>query len=374
MGEITTSTWFALLTGLASVLGFLITLYQLRVQYRPYSRLRSMEWEKNILISSGIGIMVFSSIQFYNQSPPPRPIGLRNLYDYLHGDEGAVWNECSIQFLLPTGTRYLNVQINQLELTPENTILKFRAWPNDDGLILLGRISPSNENDNANFARSLTKNDNWNGPLNTSIDRNIHSSKSRSLRGKQTLSLTEAASPPSSEAMTQITDSLDNIIIGTSSNVSFSLRYKTFAIDKYDVVIGDLVFPSLLNLRGNLLVWGDTEYYRSRPSILFNDKRGSGIIVWALLFPFGGCIFALGLLYSPFLIFRVKLLLESRSLHGLQDYELKRILKKRNYDELPTEDKHRYDRTKEFYTRLEQGIFDMQTGRSPKPSPTDTTD
>jgi hypothetical protein len=69
--DLSQSPWFALVSGLASILGLLLALYTTQVRTIPFSLYRSLMWRKVLLLASGIGLLVFSGIQFYTQKEAP---------------------------------------------------------------------------------------------------------------------------------------------------------------------------------------------------------------------------------------------------------------------------------------------------------------
>ncbi|MCG6535365.1 MAG: hypothetical protein L7F78_11900, partial [Syntrophales bacterium LBB04] len=89
LSDVASSPWFGLISGLASILGLLIALYGTQVRTLPFSLYRSLVWQRALILSFGIGTILFSCISFYNQDPPPGVIALRQLYFWLHyGDFG----------------------------------------------------------------------------------------------------------------------------------------------------------------------------------------------------------------------------------------------------------------------------------------------
>lgn len=76
--DLAQSPWFALVSGVASIAGLLLALYPTQVRTIPFSLYRSLMWRKILLMSSSIGLLVFSSIKFYAQeeSPAIEPFGL----------------------------------------------------------------------------------------------------------------------------------------------------------------------------------------------------------------------------------------------------------------------------------------------------------
>lgn len=87
------SYWFSLISGLASVLGLLLAMYPVQIRSLSPSVFRSLVWKKTLLTSFGVGIIVFSGIQFYSQTPPPGGF-FAVLYSILHGSKSYVpWLE-----------------------------------------------------------------------------------------------------------------------------------------------------------------------------------------------------------------------------------------------------------------------------------------
>lgn len=80
MQNIINSIWVALISGIASIIGVILTLYSIRVRPTKSSLLRRMEWEKTFLIGVSIGMMVFTFIRFYNQWPLPRELFSHSFY------------------------------------------------------------------------------------------------------------------------------------------------------------------------------------------------------------------------------------------------------------------------------------------------------
>lgn len=64
------SPWFSLVSGCASILALILAMYPIQVRSLPTSVFRTLVWKKTLLLSFGLGIIVFSGIQFYNQFPP----------------------------------------------------------------------------------------------------------------------------------------------------------------------------------------------------------------------------------------------------------------------------------------------------------------
>lgn len=62
---------FALVSGVASILGLLLALYATQVRTIPFSFYRSLMWRKVMLISLGTGLLVFAGMKFYAQEQAP---------------------------------------------------------------------------------------------------------------------------------------------------------------------------------------------------------------------------------------------------------------------------------------------------------------
>lgn len=79
------TSWFAFASGIASILGLMFTLYGTQIRMIPFSLYRSCVWNRVLLISIGIGILVFAGIKFYTQTEPPGLPPLSCLFMFLHG-------------------------------------------------------------------------------------------------------------------------------------------------------------------------------------------------------------------------------------------------------------------------------------------------
>jgi len=69
LGAVSQSPWFALVSGVASILGLLIPLYATQIRSIPFSLYRSFTWRKFLLISGGAGAAVFSAIKLLDVDP-----------------------------------------------------------------------------------------------------------------------------------------------------------------------------------------------------------------------------------------------------------------------------------------------------------------
>lgn len=79
------SAWFALITGLASILGFIIAVYPIQIRHVPPSVFRALLWNRTLLMAAGCGLIVFSLIKFYNQNVAPDLPLLDILWSILRG-------------------------------------------------------------------------------------------------------------------------------------------------------------------------------------------------------------------------------------------------------------------------------------------------
>jgi hypothetical protein len=83
------SPWFALTSGLASILGLLLPLYATQVKPLPFSLYRSLMWRKQLSIAAGVGIAVFAGVSLNNQDGALRRVhelvlfsGGKNVYGF----------------------------------------------------------------------------------------------------------------------------------------------------------------------------------------------------------------------------------------------------------------------------------------------------
>lgn len=83
--DISKISWFAIASGIASILSLMLTLYGTQIRSIPYSFYRSCVWNRTLLISLGCGIFVFSSIKFYTQTAVPEFPWFGMLFIFLHG-------------------------------------------------------------------------------------------------------------------------------------------------------------------------------------------------------------------------------------------------------------------------------------------------
>lgn len=86
LDNLATSPWFAILAGLASILGLLVPLFVTQVRNIPFSLYRSLMWRKTFFLAGGVGLGVFSGIKFVTQEISPTPPVLRELHARLVGE------------------------------------------------------------------------------------------------------------------------------------------------------------------------------------------------------------------------------------------------------------------------------------------------
>lgn len=92
---ISQSSWFALASGVASIIGLIVTMYGTQISTIPFSLYRSHVWNRVLLLSFGIGIIVFAGMQFYTQTERPAFPPLYYISSFLHGD--------TLEYRLPFG-------------------------------------------------------------------------------------------------------------------------------------------------------------------------------------------------------------------------------------------------------------------------------
>lgn len=85
MRNVAQAPWFALASGVASILGLILALYGTQVRTIPFSLYRSLMWRKVLLLSIGAGFMIFGIMKFYNQDEAPYLSPLREAHALLRG-------------------------------------------------------------------------------------------------------------------------------------------------------------------------------------------------------------------------------------------------------------------------------------------------
>jgi hypothetical protein len=121
-GQISQSPWFALVSGVASIIGLMVTLYGTQIRTIPFSLYRSYAWTRVLLLSFGIGILVSTGIMFYTQTQAPSFICLSYIFRFLHGytyyyniTEGP--NMWAIIFLVGGGITIYGIRYDPVKLS-----------------------------------------------------------------------------------------------------------------------------------------------------------------------------------------------------------------------------------------------------------------
>lgn len=120
--QISKSPWFALVSGVASIIGLMVTLYGTQIRTIPFSLYRSYAWTRVLLLSFGIGILVSTGIMFYTQTEAPSFICLSYIFRFLHGytyyyniTEGPnIW---AIIFLVGGGITIYGIRYDPVKLS-----------------------------------------------------------------------------------------------------------------------------------------------------------------------------------------------------------------------------------------------------------------
>lgn len=302
MKDFVQSEWFALVSGLASVLGVLLTLYQSRVKYRPHSKIRTLEWQKTLLISLGTGVFIAASIQFYFQQPPPTHGPIRDLHDFLHGTQGSLWNEGNYGYS-GVGFESSNyfIELTDLSINRDNTTAYFRITPlHGSGGGNIDNIFPN--------------------PI-------IGTSK-----GLRYQALNKSFTPISEGVIRSYIEfpSLLNVYgnIALWDDAAKEARHESALIS------------------------------------LHHDQRGVGTPMWALLAALGIIMVIVGVIYNPFDSFKKQLLEEGKNLQEEQSEALDKILQGRAYEDLSAREKLKYDQMLKFYEKAQDAIFKSIVGNS----------
>ena len=294
MRDFVRSDLFALITGLASVIGTLLAIYQIRVNKTRHSSFRRREWQKALMISVGAGLVAASGVKFYFQDLPPSVIPLRQFYDTLHGISASQWPNGVYSYSgVGADGKDCYFELVRIEVNKDRTQVMFNVKPH-----------------------------------------------------------------VSIENVTQC-DQIREPQIKTSFGEQFSSLNRQFVIiDKRNAQL-NLTFPSITGGHGELMIWASpvTDTNQRPLMLLDNDFRQSGTSLWGLLVILGFAIAVLGLTYNPFNAYKRKLIEEGKKLHSDHMAELKKILGKKQYDDLTALEKQHYDRTDEFYRRTNEVLL-----------------
>jgi hypothetical protein len=328
--RITHSEWFALVAGMASILSCAYGFYTSRIKHQAHSRLRSLEWQKFLMVSVGVGFVVSGALGFYNQSPPPSQSVLRDLYDHLHGTSGSHW----------TGDRYYIVS----------------EFDTDDVIVTVYQID---------FAKEYTR----------VYFRTREEEQISYFRGDGGSAPGPGGTVPGGGNNVDI---LEDVIVGTTAGVRYHSQEKTLDRDKAlperkpgkdraGVVSGYWSFPSLQGQYGDILLWLgkgrlDVNEYTASARLSIDD-RGLGTSAWVVTLLAGLLILIAGIFYSPWFWYRRRLASEGNRLLRAQNREISQILKGRRRDDLISEEKVRYDSTMEFYKTAHVALINTLSGQ-----------
>ena len=144
MDEIIKSGWFVFFTGSASIVGVLLSIYQLKIKGMAPSLYRSKLWFKSIFVSLSFGMIVVGFVGFVNQDNPPPDDTFRKLYDGFHGINRD-WEEGYYQFSSVIQNDSLNIMITGISVEREFAIVHYKefVWPkNDSSLTISAFQSP----------------------------------------------------------------------------------------------------------------------------------------------------------------------------------------------------------------------------------------
>lgn len=309
MQNITSSGWFALITGIASVFGAIIALYSFRVRLSKSSDLKRMEWEKSILISVSIGMIVFTFINFYNQKPPPKDKIFRAAYNYLHGKEFP-WAEDIYYYSAKVERSGYLIEINRIEVTEYITRIHFLVRP---------QLNKNFSEGFEPFPRPILA-------LGFALMPRFH------LMNKDYLSPYQGLMP---------------------GYLDFpSLKNKT----------GDLYFWADVEI--------DKKLTSENATFIFSapDPQGDGVMVWGVLFIISLALFIWGITRNPTKSFKNKLLEEGEEIIREKNRMLDEILNSRTYSELSFNEKRRYRDVSQHYRKAQDVLLEVLTGYLEKPS------
>jgi hypothetical protein len=109
--------WFAIVSGLSSIIGLLVSFYQIKIKSAKSSIIRKYEWQRSIFFSFTFGVFIFSSIMFFNQDRPNNET-FGEIHDLIKGSE-YFWEKREYKF--NSNIRLLEslelITINKIEIT-----------------------------------------------------------------------------------------------------------------------------------------------------------------------------------------------------------------------------------------------------------------
>ncbi len=296
--QIVNSVWFPFITGIASIIGVILTLYTLRVRRYTHLRYRLLEWQKIIIIAIGVGLLTFGSIYFYIQSRPPAFFLFKYLYDSIHGFCGSQWDSGPYYFNATNQTKDDTVTVTEVSFVGDETHVVYHAlftgvnqrtlFPDAGIRIGSGKLYfPINHEKNKNGSRT-------NGSL----------------------------------VFPSVADECGTLSLWENVSVA----------KKSDKQMDKVTFR------------------------LTVDPREEGTSVWGILSVLGISLIIIGIRYDPFTLMKSKLLNEGKNIRKQQAEELFQILRGRSYEELSADEKHKYDETREYYARNLEIVFDTLSG------------
>lgn len=296
--RIVNSIWFAFITGIASVISIIFTLYTLRVRHHIHSRYRILEWQKIILIASGVGLLTFGSISFYMQPRPPAFLLFRGIYDSVHGFSGSRWDSGPYYWQAVLQTADYTVTVTEVSSIADETHILYNARCTG--------VSPCNPFPDAGIRIGQ-------GKIYTPINH-------------------------------------ERNIIGTSLNGY--LTFPNVASECGTLSLWEHVSAAKDN-EGEM---------GTAPFRLTTDSREKGTSVWGLLSMLGLVLLIFGIRYDPLSLMKRKLLDEGKDIREQQKKELAETLGGRSYEKLSTAEKHKYNDTREYYAKSLEIIFLMHSG------------
>lgn len=295
------SPWFAVGSGLASFIGVLLALYQMRVRYYAGSRLRLLELQRVAVLAAGVGLATFASISFYLQPYPPGFLPFRYIYDLGHGTCANRWDEWETRFGATFQTSNETVTVTHvIALNPGITRIEFEASCHPPG-----------------FCRPFP----------------------------------DPAIAVASSGLLQPVQRRNNLS-SARNRVSGYLDFPSI----YDRC-------GVLRIWSDQSVASQEDGTLGNASLyLTTDIRETGSSIWAILALAGLVLFVIGFASKPLQSMQRHLMEEGADLRRREDDELRAILVGRSYDELSTDEKLRFEDTRAYYARNLDLLFERATG------------
>lgn len=294
------SVWFPLITGIASILGFVLALYPIQIHPLHPSEYRTLQWKKTLLIAAGIGIIISSCIQIYLKVSPK--------YEWIQNpsaDYTIKHDNCSSILLAPQTVVPPSNSVNPVNpvspqtIAPSNTV----SPPSDTGSNRLGLQGVGT------------------GSSGVSNTVSIHAIDTTGAGEGNTVS------PPSGTGSYRLgLQGVGTGSSGVSGGGNNMLTQQSFALIAY---------------------------------FIFHNGG-----IWSFLFLLGLIILILGIVSDPIKLITKRLLLEQKKIEEMQCKCLKEIIGNETYECLSTHKKNEYDQAMEYYTNLQNVIMEMLTGFS----------